>query len=129
MARLIFAAVVLLLFIWRTKKGFHNGMMKEVATLLSGVVSLACVALILIAVTSAMAKAMSTLTLCIVGLILLGIVFKLCDLIFKPILALSNVAVIGSFDKVLGAVMGAAEAGVLALVIYYVAKYTGVFVL
>lgn len=129
MARLIFAAVVLLLFIWRTKKGFHNGMMKEVATLLSGVVSLACVALILIAITSAMAKAMSTLTLCIVGLILLGIVFKLCDLIFKPILALSNVAVIGSFDKVLGAVMGAAEAGVLALVIYYVAKYTGVFVL
>lgn len=129
MARLIFAAVVLLLFIWRTKKGLHNGMMKEVATLLSGVVSLACVALILIAVTSAMAKAMSTLTLCIVGLILLGIVFKLCDLIFKPILALSNVAVIGSFDKVLGAVMGAAEAGVLALVIYYVAKYTGVFVL
>ena len=129
MAKLVFAVLVLLLLIWSMKRGFHNGMMKEVATLLSGVVSLACVALILIAVTSAMAKAMSTLTLCIIGLILLGIVFKLCDLIFKPILALSHVAVIGSFDKFLGALMGAVEAGVLSLVVFYILKYAGIPIL
>ena len=77
MAKLVFAVLVLLLLIWRMKRGFHNGMMKEVATLLSGVVSLACVALILIAVTSAMAKAMSTLTLFFIVIIILCIVFKL----------------------------------------------------
>ena len=94
MVRLIFTLIVFLLFVWRIKKGFHNGIMKEIVTLLSGVVSLICVALIFFAISSAMAKAMSTLTVCIVILVLLGIAFKLCSLIFTPILALSNISVI-----------------------------------
>lgn len=129
MVRLIFTLIVFLLFVWRIKKGFHNGIMKEIVTLLSGVVSLICVALIFFAISSAMAKAMSTLTVCIVILVLLGIAFKLCSLIFTPILALSNISVIGGVDKILGAVMGAAEALVLSCLVFFVLDYLGVYIL
>ena len=96
---------------------------------MSGVVSLICVALIFFAISSAMAKAMSTLTVCIVILVLLGIAFKLCSLIFTPILALSNISVIGGVDKILGAVMGAAEALVLSCLVFFVLDYLGVYIL
>ncbi len=127
MFRLIFVLIIFLLFIWRVKRGFANGIMKEIVTILSGVISLICVALIAFAVTSAMANAMSTLTLCVVGLIVLGIVFRICSLIFKPLLVLSSISLIGGLDKMLGAVLGALEACILSVVLYYVSGYLGFY--
>lgn len=103
--------------------------MKEIVTILSGIVSLVCVALVFFAVSSYIAKAMSTLTVCVIGLILLGTAFRVCSLIFKPIMALSNLSFIGGLDKAMGAVMGAAEACVLSCLLYYVLDYMGVYVL
>ncbi|MDE6387024.1 MAG: hypothetical protein K2L82_04345 [Lachnospiraceae bacterium] len=128
MTRIVFVLIVFLLFVWRMKRGFHNGMMKEVVTLLSGAVSLVCVALIFFAVSSVMAKAMSTLTVCVVSLVLLGIAFKLCSLIFSPLLALSNISIIGGVDKALGGVMGAAEALVLSCLIFFALDYIGIYI-
>ena len=68
---------------------------------------------------------MSTLTICIIGLIVLGIVFKICGLIFAPLLALSNISFIEGVDKLLGAVLGAVEACVLSGILYYILNYTG----
>lgn len=48
-----FAAVILLLLIWRIKRGYANGMMQEIVNLLSGVISLACVVLVFFAVSGA----------------------------------------------------------------------------
>lgn len=129
MVKLMFALIILLLFIWRIRKGFSNGMMQEIVTLVSGLVALVCVVLVMLAASSVMARAMGTLTFCVAGLILLGIAFKLCSLIFKPILALSNLSVIGSFNRFLGAAMGAAEACVLSCAIYYVFDFIGICVL
>lgn len=129
MTKLIFAFIIFLLFIWRIKKGFHNGIMKEVVTLLSGIVSLICVALVFFAISSYLAKAMSTLTACVIGLILMGTIFRLCSLIFRPIMALSNISVIGGVDKVMGAAMGIVEACGLSYLVYYVLNYMGVYVL
>ena len=128
MVKFIFILIVFLLFIWRIKRGFHNGIMGEIVTILSGVVALVCVALILFAVTSAMARAVSALTVCIIALILLGTVFKICSLIFRPVLALSNISLFEGFNKMLGAVMGALEACVLTGLLYYALGYVGVYV-
>lgn len=128
MVKFIFILIVFLLFVWRIKKGFANGIMGEIVTIISGTVALICVALIFFAVTSVMVRAMSTLTLCIVALILLGIIFKICSLIFGPLLALSNLSIIEGFNKMLGAVMGALEACILAGVLYYALDYMGVYV-
>ncbi|MBP3477152.1 MAG: CvpA family protein [Lachnospiraceae bacterium] len=129
MTKFIFVLVIFLLFVWRMKKGFSNGIMKEIGNILSAVVSLVCVALLFFAVSSVMAKAMSTLTVCVIGLILLGIIFKICSLIFRPVLALGNISVIGGLNKILGAVMGAAEACALAYLLYRVLDYMGIYVL
>ena len=119
MIKLIFALILLLLLVWRIKRGFANGIMGEIVTIVSGAVALVCVALIFFAVTSARAKAMSTLTVCIVALILLGILFKVCSLIFSPLLALSHISIIEGVNKMLGAVMGVLEACVIGGLLYY----------
>ena len=123
MTKLIFALIIFLLFIWRIRKGFHNGIMKEIVTILSGVISMISVALVFFAISSYREKALSVFTLCVIGLTVLGVVFKLCSLIFRPILALSNISVIGVFNKIMGAVMGAAEAVALSCLIYYVLSF------
>lgn len=125
----IFAAAIFLLFIWRIHKGFQNGIMQEILNILSGVVSLICVVLLFFAVSSVAVKAMSTLTVCIIGLVLLGIVFKICHLIFKPLLGITNISVISGFNKLLGAVMGAAEAVLLSCLLYKVLGLMGIYVL
>ena len=129
MTKFIFVMVVLLLFVWRIKKGFSNGIMKEIVNILSAVVSLVCVALVLLAISSLVAKALSTLVVCVFGLILLGIIFKICGLIFRPILSISNVSVIGGLNKILGAVLGAGEACALAYLLYRLLDYMNIYVL
>lgn len=97
--------------------------MREVVTILSGAVSLVSVALVFFAISSYVEKAGGLFVLCMIGLIVIGIVFKLCSLIFRPILALSNISLIGGFDKILGAVMGAIEAIALSYLVYYMFNY------
>lgn len=126
MIKFIFVLAVFLLFVWRIKKGFSNGIMGEIVTIVSGFVALVCVALILFAITSVMVRATSTLIVCMIALILLGIVFKICSLIFRPILALSNISILEGFNKMLGAVMGVLEACVLTGILYYALGYIGV---
>lgn len=129
MMKFAFTAIILLLLIWRIKRGFANGMMQEIVNLLSGVISLACVALVFLAVSSAVNKSMHTLTVCIVALILLGLVFKLCHLILTPLLAVGNISIVSGINKLLGAVMGAAEGCLLAYILYKVFAYFGIYVL
>ena len=123
MTEFIFAIIVFVLFIWRIRKGFHNGIMKEIVTILSGTVSLGSVALVFFAITSYREKALGMFVLCVIGLVVLGITFKLCSLIFKPILSLSNISVIGGVNRVMGMVMGAVEAAALSFLIYCILDY------
>lgn len=122
------AAVVLLLLLWRVRRGFACGMMQEIANILSGVVAFVCVVLIFLAINSARGKSMHVLAACIVALILLGICFKICSLVFKPLLAVENICVVSGINKFLGAVLGAAEAGLLAFLLIKVLDYFGIYV-
>lgn len=123
MTKFIFVLLVFFLFIWRIKKGFYNGILKEIVTILSGIVSLISVVLVFFAVSGYIANAKTMVVLCVCGLIVIGIVFKLCNLIFRPILALGNIFVIGGLNKILGAIMGAVEAIALSFLFYYIFNY------
>lgn len=129
MTKIIFVMIIFLLFIWRIQRGFYNGIMRETVTLLSGAAALVSAALVFFAVSSYREKALSMFVLCVIGLSVLGIVFKICSLIFEPILALSNLSIIGGLDKILGGIMGAAEAVGLSCLIYFVLNRVGVYVL
>ena len=123
MTKFIFVIIVFLLFIWRIKKGFYNGIMEEVVTILSGVTSLISVALVCFIIISYREKSLNMFVLCVISLVVLGTVFKLCSLMFRPILTLSNISVIGGVNKLMGAVIGAVEAAVLSCLIYYILDY------
>ena len=122
-----FVAAMFLLFIWRVRGGYACGMMQEIVNVLSGAISLACVALIFLAVSSAMNRSMHILTVCIVALIVLGICFKVCKLIFTPLLAVGNISIVSGINKLLGAVLGAAEVCVLAFLLYKGFRYFGIY--
>lgn len=122
-----FAAAIFLLFIWRVRRGYACGMMQELVNVLSGACALVCVALVLIAVSSAVNRSTHILTVCIVALVLLGICFKICRLIFTPLLAVGNISIVSGINKLLGAVLGAAEACVLAFLFYKVFRYFGIY--
>lgn len=122
-----FAAIILLLLIWRMKRGFANGMMQEVVNLLSGIISLACVALVFLAVRSAVNKSMHVLTVCVVALVLLGIVFKLCHLILTPLLAVGDISIVSGINKLLGGIMGALEGCLLAYILYKAFAHFGIY--
>lgn len=119
-------AVVLFLFIWRVRRGYDCGMMQEIANILSGAVALVCVALLFLAISSVRGKTTHVLAASIVALILLGICFKVCSLIFRPLLGIKNISIVGGINKILGAVLGAAEACLLVYLLFNLLNYFGI---
>ncbi len=124
-----FAAAMVLLLIWRIKGGYACGMMQEIVNILSGASALFCAALLLVAVNSAMTKSMHILTACIAALVILGIAFRLCSLIFKPLLAVGNISLLSGINKLLGALLGVMEAVLIAYIVYRALAYFGICVL
>lgn len=127
--KIAFIVGICLLAVWRIKKGFKNGLIKEIINILSIIVSCVCISLVFLTVSSVIAHTFSVLAVCIVGLIALGIVFKLCNLIFKPITAIVNISLINGLDKMAGAVLGLAEAAVFSFFIYRAMNYFGILTL
>lgn len=121
--KIAFIVLFFLLAVWRIKKGFQNGMMQEIINIVSIAVSCVCIVLIFLAVSSVVAHTFSTLTVCTAGLIGIGIVFKLCNLIFKPVTAIVNISIINGLDKLSGAVMGLGEAVIFSWFLYRVLDY------
>ena len=124
MAKLVFVSVIFLLFIWRIRAGYCNGVMREFVNILSGIISMASVLFLFFAISSYKEKAMSLFALCVIGLAVLGLVFKVCRLICRPLLAFGDISVISGVNKIFGAAMGAAEAVALSWLFYYI--YEGI---
>ncbi len=123
--KIIYILIFILLMVWRIKKGFSNGMLKELVNVFSAVISCICIALIFFAVVSAKTQKFTVLAICVISLAVIGIVYKFCTLIFKPLMAVSNVSVIGSLNKFLGAILGLCEAFIFIAFLCYILKYTG----
>ena len=127
--KIILILIICLLIVWRVKKGFKNGMIKEITNILSIIASLVSITLIFFVISSVMAHTFSTLTVCIAGLIGIGIVFKLCNLIFKPVTAIVNISLIHGLDKMLGAVIGFGEAAICVYFLWRALDYLGIHIL
>ena len=65
---------------------------------------------------------------CVAALVILGVAFRLCSLVFKPLLAVGNISLLSSINKLLGALLGIAEAGLLAYAAYRALAYFGIYV-
>jgi uncharacterized membrane protein required for colicin V production len=126
--KFIFVIIIFILFVWRISRGFSNGILQEVVSALSAVIALACAVIVIYAVISLVAGEKMTAMLCGGGLILLGIAFKIFGLITSPILALGDIPFIREFNKLLGAVLGTIEAGILVYLLYKVLEHMNIYV-
>lgn len=126
--KIVFLFFFLLLVVYRVKKGFQNGIIKEIGSIIATIVSCICIALVFFAVSSIMARTFSTLAICLIALLGIGIVNKICNLIMSPILGITKVSIIGGLNKLLGAVMGFGEAVIVAFFLYKLLDYFGVYI-
>ena len=127
--KIAYILICFFMMVWKVRKGFHNGVLKEIINAVSAVVACVSIALLFLAVSSVMAKAFSTLTVCVSGLIGVGIVYKICKLIFKPITGIVNISIINGLNKLLGAVIGFVEAVVYSWLLYRILDYLGFYIL
>jgi uncharacterized membrane protein required for colicin V production len=113
--KLIVALVMALITIGSVKKGFRKGFMKELGSTLSVLLSLLCIFLIMLLYTAIKDKTYGTVITAAAALILIGLFTRIGKGIGSALTGITELTVVSWIDKVLGAVLGFAEA---ALFIY-----------
>lgn len=116
---------IVLIFIWRISVGFKRGMVKEIISLIATAVGGLCVVLILSAVSSYMDKEIGQLVQVVVALLVICLAYRLAHILLTSIGLVAKLPVIKGLDKVLGAVVGFVEAGVIVGLLVHLLKNWG----
>lgn len=117
--------VVALIFIWRIVIGFKRGMVQEIISLIAMAVAGFCMLLILGAVGSYFDKEIGQLIRFIAVLIVVCLAYRLINILFTSLQLISKLPVIKGLDKILGAVVGLAEASVIVGILVHFIKNWG----
>ncbi len=112
--------IVILAFIWRMAAGYKQGMVKELKSFITFLVSAVSIAMICKAVNSYFHSDGMGMAISIMLLIVVGIGFKILKLVFFSAETIVKLPVIHFADKVLGIAMGAIEITVLLWAFYLV---------
>lgn len=121
--------VIAVIFIWRIAAGFRRGMVQEIVSLIAMAVAGVCVVLIIGAIGSYLEKEISKTIEIIVVLFIVCAVYRLVNVLFTSLELISRLPVIKGLDKLLGAVTGAVEAGIIVGFLVYFLKNWGLSVL
>ena len=114
---LLFLIVVLYL-IFKLCDGYKKGMVKEIVSLVTLVLTCVVVLLIGSALSNYFQKEFSGMAISILLLILLGIVHHLLNVVFFSAKMLSKLPIISFADKVLGIAVGAIEVVLVLWTVY-----------
>ena len=117
--------LIAVIFIWRIAAGFRRGMVQEIVSLIAMAVAGVCVVLIVGAVGSYLEKEISKTLVMVAVLFIVCAVYRMVHVLFTSLELISRLPVIKGVDKLLGAVTGAAEAGVIVGVLVYLLKNWG----
>ena len=121
--------IIVLIFIWRIAAGFRKGMVQELISLIAVVVAGFCIVLILGAIGSYMNQEIAGVVQAVAVLFVVCLVYRLVHVLFTSLELISGLPVIKGLDKLLGAVLGFAEAGVITGLLVYFLKNWGLSVL
>ena len=125
--------LIAVIFIWRIAAGFRRGMVQEIVSLIAMAVAGVCVVLIVGAVGSYLEKEISKTLVMVAVLFIVCAVYRMVHVLFTSLELISRLPIklplIKWVDKLLGAVVGAAEAGVIVGVLVYFLKNWGLSVL
>ena len=122
-------AVIILIFIWRIVAGFRKGLVQEIISVIAMAVAGVGVVLIIGAIGSYMDQEISKLIQTIVVLFVVCAVYRLVHVLFTSLELIAKLPVIKSLDKLLGAVIGLAEAGLIVGILVYFLKNWGMSIL
>lgn len=116
--------IITIIFIWRIVVGFHKGMVQEIISLIAMCAAGFCVVLILGAVGSYLNKEIGRTIQIIVVLIVVCLIYRLVHVLFTSLELISKLPIIKGLDKLLGAVVGLAEAGlIIGFLVYYLKNW------
>ena len=121
--------IIALIFIWRAAAGFRKGMVQEIISLIAMAVAGFCVILILGAVGSYLNRELGKSVEMAVVLFVVCLVYRLLQVLFTSLELISRLPVIKWMDKLLGIVVGLAEAGLLVGLLVYFLKNWGLSIL
>ncbi len=121
--------VIALIFIWRIAAGFRKGMIHEIISLIAMAVAGVCIVLILGAVSNYLNREIGEMIQLIVVLFVICLVYRLVNVLFTSLELVSRLPIIKGVDKLLGAVVGCAEAALIVAVLVYFLKNWGLSIL
>ena len=119
-------AGIILIFLWRMAAGFRKGMVQEIISLIAMAAAGVCVFLIIGAVGSFMDQEIGSLIQIVAVLIAVCLAYRLVNLLFISLKLISKLPIVKGLDKVLGAVVGFAEAGILDGFLVQIIKNWGI---
>ena len=119
-------AGIILIFLWRMAAGFRKGMVQEIISLIAMAAAGVCVFLIIGAVGSFMDQEIGSLIQIVAVLIAVCLAYRLVNLLFVSLKLISKRPIVKGLDKVLGAVVGFAEAGILVRFLVQIIKNWGI---
>lgn len=105
--------IIALIFIWRVVAGFRKGMVQELVSVIAMIVAGFCIMLILGAIESYVEHEIAKVIQIIIVLFAVCLVYRLVHILFTSLELISKLPVIKGVDKLLGAVVGFAEAALI----------------
>lgn len=116
--------IIALIFIWRVAVGFRKGMVQEITSLIAMGVAGICVILILGAIGSYFDQEIGKVIQTVLILFAVCLVYRLVHVLFTSLELVSKLPIVKGLDKLLGAVVGCAEAVlIVGLLVYFLKKW------
>ena len=117
--------IIALIFIWRVTTGFRKGMVQEIVSLIAMAVAGVCIILIMGAVGNYLNHEIGKMVQIIVVLFAVCLVYRLVHVLFTSLELISKLPIIKGVDKLLGALIGCAEAALIVGILVYLVKNWG----
>lgn len=114
--------VFLLILVYGALRGFHNGFVNELEGLVALILAMVSLVLVSGLVRGSMGDQVSDKALAIALLIVIGVLYSLCRIIFGSLKLFAGLPVIRFVDEVLGLLAGTAKAFMLLYVVDYIVK-------
>ena len=121
--------IIAIIFIWRITAGFRKGMIQEIISLIAMVIAGVCVILILGAAGSYLNQEIGKTIQMVAVLAVVCLIYRLVHVLFTSLELISKLPIIKSVDKLLGAVVGLAEAVLIVGFLVYFLKNWGLSIL
>ena len=115
--------LVILIFIWRIVAGFKKGLVAEIISFFSLIAAALALMALLGAVGNYLDENVGTALQMLLILLVIGLLYKIVNMILSSIKLITKLPVIKSLDRILGALLGAVEALLIILIIIQLLKY------